>query len=406
MAAPSPRSLPPAVWALGAVSFLTDAASEMIVPLLPVFLAGLGGGALALGAVEGVAGAVASVLKLLAGRWSDRLGRSLPFVLAGYGLSAAVRPLVALAAAPWHVVAVRATDRIGKGLRGSPRDAILARAVAPEARGAAFGVHRALDHAGAAVGPLLAVALLATVTRDVRAVFWAAAVPGALSVAVILLFVREPPAPDPGRSAPGRAGGTASNVERRRRGRLGAFLVAYGCYALAAVSELFLLLRLGTGGRPLPLVGYPVAWFSMHVVKTAAAALGGALSDRVGRRAVLSSAWIAMAASYLALGVFEAGWGVWAALAIFSVQAGAVDGVQRAWVADVVPRARLGSGYGWFHFVEGFLALAASLWFGWVWEGYGAPAAFTVAAGLALAAVAALWLVPGVVPARCGSSVR
>ena len=376
------------MWALGTVSFLTDAASEMIVPLLPVFVAGLGGGALALGAVEGVAGAVASVLKLLAGRWSDRLGRSLPFVVAGYGLSSFVRPLVALASVPWHVVAVRALDRVGKGLRGSPRDAILARAVAPSRRGAAFGIHRAFDHAGAAAGPLIAVGLLLGPSADVRTVFWASAAPGLLAVAVLVAFVREPPTvsvrtrtQEPG---PAREGAASGGPWR--------FLAPYAAISLASVTELFLLLRLGAVDASLPVVGYPLAWLGIHAVKTVAAAAGGSFSDRVGRRAVLALAWTAMAVAFGILAASDDPAVVTAALGLYALQAGAADGVWRAWVADVVPRARLGTGFGWFHFVEGALALAASVWFGFVWDRWSGTAAFAVAAGLCGVAVLLLLL--------------
>ncbi|RMG97641.1 MAG: MFS transporter [Deltaproteobacteria bacterium] len=389
MRASGPSRLPATVWALGAVSFLTDAASEMIVPLLPVFVAGLGGGALALGLVEGVANAVASVLKLVSGRLSDRFGRAHPFVVAGYALSAAARPLVALAAVPWHVVALRAVDRIGKGLRSSPRDAILARSVDSARRGAAFGVQRALDHAGAAVGPLLAVVLLVGFAADVRTVFWAAAVPGAMAVIVVLWFVREPSPDGPGDTHAGAAAGRSPSPDASAP-PLWRFLVPYAAVALASVTELFLLMRLGATEAGLPLVGYPLAWLGMHVLKTLAAARAGGWSDRVGRRLVLVWAWTGMAVAYGLLAAFDARPIQWAALALFAVQAGAADGVQRAWVADLVPRARLGTGFGWFHFVEGALALAASAWFGAVWDMVGAAVAFGTAALLAATAVVAL----------------
>ena len=177
---------------LGLVSLLTDAASELIIPLLPLFLTGtLGASALLLGWIEGLADLVASVLKLLSGRWADRLGRNRPFVLGGYGLSSLARPFVALATAPWHVLLVRVLDRTGKGLRSSPRDALIASSVQPDQRGAAFGLHRAMDHAGAVIGPLLAAAYLTWWSEDLRTLFWLSAIPGAAAVLLVLFGVRE-----------------------------------------------------------------------------------------------------------------------------------------------------------------------------------------------------------------------
>ena len=167
---------------LGMVSLLTDAASEMVIPLLPIFLTTMGAGALVLGWIEGLAEATASLLKLLSGRWADRLGRNRPFILAGYSISSVARPLFALATSPWHVLAVRLTDRTGKGLRTSPRDALIAASVRPEEHGAAFGFHRAMDHAGAVIGPLMAFAFLTFWSQDLQTLFWLTAVPGCLSI--------------------------------------------------------------------------------------------------------------------------------------------------------------------------------------------------------------------------------
>ena len=198
------------VVALGLVSLFTDAATEMIVPLLPAFVTiVLGGGPLALGWIEGASDTASSVLKLLSGRWADRTGRNRPFVIAGYSLASVVRPLVALATAPWHVLVVRLTDRVGKGLRNSPRDAMLAASVSPDERGRAFGFNRALDHTGAVLGPLVAVAFLSARPNDLRTLFWLAAIPGALAVLVLIFAVREVapeasrPEPDRGRESRG-----------------------------------------------------------------------------------------------------------------------------------------------------------------------------------------------------------
>ncbi|MEQ1570883.1 MAG: MFS transporter, partial [Myxococcota bacterium] len=266
------------VWLLGVASLLNDVASEMVMPLLPVFLVTvLGGGAATLGAIEGAADLVASGLKWLAGVASDRTGRSRPFVWAGYGLAGLARPFLAFASAPGHVLAVRLVDRVGKGIRTAPRDALLSASVAPEQRGAAFGFHQSMDHLGAAIGPAVALLLLLLWTKDLRAIFLVAAVPG-LAAALVVPFtveVRRPPA---------SAGSEPISPELWR------FLLPVAVVSFGTASDAFLMLQAGVASHA-PIESLPVIWVVLHLVRTAAATPGGWLSDRVDPRWVVAAGW-------------------------------------------------------------------------------------------------------------------
>lgn len=365
---------------LGVVSLLTDTASEMIVPLLPVFLGTLGAGALALGWIEGLADAVASVLKLLSGRWSDRAGRRRPFVIGGYGLASVARPFVALASAAWHVLAVRVADRVGKGLRTSPRDALIAGSVEANQRGTAFGLHRAMDHTGAVLGPLLAFGFLLAWPNDLRTLFWLTAIPGAAAVAVVVLGVREAE----GTSAtPTAAGGDGP-----RDGRLLRLLVPLGLFTLGNASDLFLLLK--AGATRTPLVTLPLLWMGLHVVKMLASIPGGRLSDRWGRTRTISLGWIFYAAIYAGFAFAESQAAVLSLFLAYGIYHGLTEGAERALVAELVPSVRWGSGFGWYHLTLGGLTLAASVLFGDLWEAFGSQVAFLTSAVLALLAVVCL----------------
>lgn len=362
---------------LGVVSLLNDASSEMVMPLLPVFLAiELGAGGTALGAIEGIADAVASVLKLLAGRWSDRVGRARPFVVAGYGLAALARPFVALATSAGHVLAVRVTDRVGKGLRTAPRDALLAASVDPADRGAAFGFHRSMDHAGAVVGPLLALGVLLFVTRDLRTLFALAAVPGAVAAAVVLLGVREAAAPAP--DAPAEDG----------RPDLWRLLVPVALVTLGTASDAFLMLKAGIDGDA-PLESLPVLWLLLHVVRTSIVAPAGRLADRIGARAVVAAGWAVRAALLAALALASDPW-VTAALVVAFGLGGVAEGGERKLVAAWVGARKRGAAFGWYHAVVGLCALPASLGFGLLWDHVDPAVAFGVSAGVSLAAAGAL----------------
>lgn len=373
---------------LGAVSFLTDTASEMIVPVLPLFLTStLGAGALALGWIEGLADATASVLKLLSGRWADQLGRNRPLVLAGYAISSCARPFVGAATAAWHVLAVRVADRTGKGLRTSPRDALLAASVAERERGGAFGLHRAMDHAGAVLGPLLAAGFLAFVSQDLRLLFWLTAIPSAAAVLVVWLGVKEA-APD--REDEERREDSDSAVVSPRQGdrRLLRFLVPLGLFTLGNASDVFLLLK--AGGTRAPLATLPLLWMGLHVVKAAVSVPGGRLADRIGRRRVIAAGWVFYAAVYAGFAFAESPAAVAGLFLVYGLYHGLTEGAEKALISELAPRRRQGTVFGWYHFTLGILILAASVLFGSIWELAGSRAAFLTSAGLALVAVVAL----------------
>jgi len=370
------------VVALGFVSLLTDLSSEMIYPLLPVFLtAVLAAGPAALGWIEGVAETTASLLKLFSGAWSDRTGRKKPLVLAGYGLSTLARPLVGFATGWGHVLAVRFSDRIGKGVRTSPRDALVAAYVPPDRRGKAFGLQRSMDHLGAVLGPVAAFLLLAGGV-SLRSVFFLSIVPGLAAVAVLAFLVRDAPAG----SAPPHAGGVL-----RRDGLPPAFrryLLLVGLFTLGNASDAFLILRAVDSGVPAKYV--PLLWAAFHVVKSSLSVPAGALSDRIPRKTVVAAGWCVYAACYGAFAVVRGEIATVAVFLLYGLYAAACEGAERAMVADFVPADRRGTAFGWFHLVTGICALPASVLFGSLWNAYGAAAAFGVSAGLALAAAAFL----------------
>ncbi len=381
------------VIALGLVSLLTDFSSDMIYPLLPVFLtATLGAGPAALGIIEGVAEATASLLKLVSGSWSDRIGRKKPLVLAGYILSSAARPLVGFASAWAHVLAVRFSDRIGKGVRSSPRDALIAASVPPEDRGRAFGLQRAMDHMGAVLGPVAAFLLLAGAGASYRAVFFLAAIPGAAAVAALLFLVR-----DPGAKTPPKGGGLL--LDRNIPSAFRRYLLIVSLFTLGNASDSFLILRAVDSGVPAAWV--PLLWGGFHVVKSSFATYGGILSDRFGRKQMIVAGWIVYAACYAAWGIVEgAAWMVGLFL-VYGLYAAATEGAERALVADFIPPNRRGTAYGWFHLAVGLSALPASVLFGALWTAFGARTAFGVSAGLAVAAsVLLLLLTPPSAPSE------
>ncbi len=373
------RGLTGNILVFGLVSFLTDVSSEMIYPLLPLFLtAVLGAGPVFLGLIEGLAESTSSLLKLFSGLLSDRSNRRKPLVLAGYGLSSLARPLVAATATPMQVLLIRFTDRVGKGIRTSPRDALIVESVDPTLRGRAFGFHRAMDHAGAIAGPLLASALLASVTSDLRTVFWLAAIPGGFAVVLILVGVRE--APRPPRPMTGVA-----PLDALPRGELRAYLLILFLFTLGNSSDAFLLLQAGRlGVTP---TAIPLLWVMFHLVKMASVLPFGALSDRIGRRGMIVAGWGVYALAYLGFALARTELHVWLLFALYGLFYGLTEGTEKALLADLAPPDRRGGAFGWYHFAVGIGALPASLLFGWLWQQAGAPAAFGF--GALLAALAA-----------------
>lgn len=365
---------------LGVISLLTDTASEMAMPLLPVFLLSIGGGAMALGWIEGLSDGVAAVLKLLAGRWADRIGRYRPFVVVGYAIASASRPFIAIATAPWHVLVVRCTDRVGKGLRTSPRDALISATVAPKHLGAAYSLHRAMDHSGAILGPLICIALLAWVTADIPTIFWLTAIPGGLAVLAAWFGIKEAAKVSTGPVAP--AAGLPPGKPLLR------FLVPLGLFTLGNTSEVFLLLKVA--GLDADLFVFPLVWAALHVVKAVSSVPGGRLSDRWGRKPTIAVGWLLYAAVFAGLAFLENQVAVWVLLGLYGVYFGLTEGAQRALVAEIAPRKGQGTAFGWYYLTMGLLALGASVMFGALWEYVNAATAFLTSAGLAVAATVLL----------------
>ena len=366
------------VGSLSGTSLLNDVSSEMIFPLLPLFLVQvLGAGPAFLGLVEGIAESTASIVKLFGGWISDRIGRRKPLAVWGYGIAAVARPLIAIATAPWHVLAVRFTDRIGKGIRTAPRDALLAESVAPERRGAAFGVHRAADHTGAVLGPLVAAALLWWLPGRLRLVFALAAVPGIAAVLLLVLMVREVPIAAPPRDAP--------QITLRDLGpAFPRYLTVLVLFTLGNASDAFLLLRAEELGVTIAMI--PLLWGVLHVSKVIWSVPGGLVADRAGPGRVIVAGWLVYALVYAGFAFATEEWHVWGLFMVYGLFHGLTEAPEKALVAALAPAELRGRAFGSYHFAIGVAALPASLLFGMIWEGVSSKAAFATGAGIALTA--------------------
>ncbi len=396
------------------MSLFTDVSTEMIYPLLPVFLASvLGANASFIGAIEGVAETTASLLKLVSGWLSDRVGSRKILIVIGYGIATIVRPFTAATHSARQVLAIRLTDRIGKGIRTSPRDALLADSAPTQARGRAFGFHAAADNAGAVLGPLLAFLILKLQgvgsfdgtrrlfphdEQALRTVFWLAAVPGLIAMLVLIVVVRDVPHRGAGdkMSEPsiGAIGGGLTK-------RFWAYLVVVLLFTLGNSTDAFLLLRANQLGVPVAMA--PILWALLNFVKSATGTYGGQLSDTLGRKPLIVGGWLLYSAVYFAFGWAAAAWQAWALFAVYGIFYGMTEGTEKALVADIVPPARRGSAFGWYNLAIGLGALPASLIFGAIWDRVGAPTAFVFGATLAL--IAAL-LMAFVAPSRAKSEAK
>lgn len=407
-------AIPRNVIVLGIVSFLTDASSEMIYPLIPVYVAALGSGALMLGIIEGIAETTASLLKLYSGIISDRIGKRKGLILLGYGISSLVRPLTGLATAAWQIVAVRMIDRVGKGIRTAPRDALIAASVEPGMRGRAYGFHRAMDHTGAVTGPILAITLLTILaagfgmTDSLQALRWTflfAFIPGLFAVLTIVFCVQEHSARSDG-VPPFRF--SLRQFDRRFLSYLAivtlftlgnssdAFLLYRAQDALHASNDVYtavasipvlheLLSLFGeaeAGRRAADILFLPVIWSFFHIIKVLLSTPLGALSDRIGRRKVIATGWSIYALVYCSFAVLDrlpAGLqlGVTFALfAVYALYAAFTEGAEKALVADLVGPGQRGSAFGMFNFAIGIGSLPASILFGICYEQFGATLAF------------------------------
>ncbi|MFH1886672.1 MAG: MFS transporter [Pseudomonadota bacterium] len=384
-------SLPRTVLVLGAVSFFNDLSSEMIYPLLPVFLSTvLGAGALSLGIIEGAAESASSLLKLGFGLLADRLGNRKPLILSGYLLSGAVRPLIGLASAWPFVLAMRLADRAGKGVRTSPRDALLAESADPLHLGRAFGFQRAMDHAGGMAGPLAAAALLSLAGLEMRTVFLLAAVPAVVTVALILWGVREPKSEPPAKEEKTAAAPVSGGTPPLGR-NFSIFVGAVFLFALANSTDAFILWRLSEAGWGAS--GIAFLWAVHHAVKSGAAFAGGRMADRLGKKPMVIGGWVLYAVAYACMGLTSDRWTLAALFLAYGLYYGMAEPSEKAWVADLAPPRARGAAYGWYNLALGVGALPASIVFGAVYAGLGPATAFLIASGLALAAACLLPLV-------------
>jgi len=380
------RGLPRVVWLLGFASLLNDVSSEAIFPLLPLFIGQLGGGVRALGLIEGSADAAAAAAKVLAGRLADHGPRRL-LVIGGYALPAVARAAIAAALAPWHLLAARLTDRIGKGVRAGPRDALLADAAPVGEVGRAFGLQRSMDHLGAAVGPLVAAGLVAA-GASLRLTFAMAAGAGLAAPLLLALRLRDPAVAAASDPAASSAAVPVAAPPPSLPAALRGYLALAALFALANSTDAFLLLRARDAGVPAAAV--PLLWFLHHTVKTLAGLPGGALSDRLPRALVVAAGWCAYALAYAGFALATTPLQITALFVFYSAYHGLAEGAERALVSDLAPRGARGRAFGWYHGTVGAVALPAGLLTGSLWEGHGPAVALGTCA--ALAALASLLL--------------
>jgi len=384
----SHRPLPRNVKLLGAASLLNDIASEMIFPLLPQFLITvLGGNRFQLGMIEGVADSASSLLKLWFGAWSDRVAGRKGFVIFGYALAAVSRPLLGVVGAPWQLFIARTADRVGKGVRTSPRDALIADSTAADSRGRAFGFHRAMDHLGAAIGPILAAVFLWLWPDNLRLLFLLTLMPGLMVVGILVLGLREVPIMEP-------AGAGFQWTLRPFSRSFRLYLVALIVFTLGNSSDAFLLVRASELG--VPVAALPLLWFAFHIVKSGGNLLVGPVVDRIGPRLPLIVGWFVYAAVYLAFALATAAWHAWAFFLVYAVFYALTEPAEKTLVVNLIGPQRKGLAFGWYNFAVGIAALPSGLIFGAIYERVGPLAAFGWGAGLALLAVVILTGVPSV----------
>ncbi|MCL5985652.1 MAG: MFS transporter [Actinobacteria bacterium] len=366
------------VFVLGIVSFLQDVSSDSIYPILPIFLSViLGVSKSFIGLIEGIAESTASILKVFSGWLSDRTKKRKAIVVGGYSLSTFGKPLLALTTAGWQVLLIRFLDRLGKGIRTSPRDALIADSCSDDRRGTAFGLHRAMDTAGAIVGPLLAFWLLSILKDNYRQLFLLASIPAILAVIVLIIFVRERKPECPSTETPDLS---LKSLDRRFK----LFVLIAMLFALGNSSDAFLLLRAQSLGIATALI--PLTWLVFNVTSTLMSIPGGRLSDRIGRKRVITIGFFIYALAYFGFAFAAKRWHAWALFAFYGFYYGINEGVMKAMVADIVPSEKRGTAYGIFNTAIGITALPASLILGLLWQFAGPKLAFSFGATLALVA--------------------
>ncbi len=386
------------IYILGVASFFNDFSSEMIYPLIPVFIKSvLGVGAYFIGIIEGIAETANSLLKLFSGYFSDRFKKRKIFVVFGYAFSNIVRPLIGLANSWGFLLALRFSDRIGKGVRTSPRDAIIAESSPDNRRGFAFGFHRAMDHLGAVTGSLVASLILYVFLLDIRKVFLLSVIPGIIAVLLIIFGVREVRKKDELKAGqqvkvkeaetPQKSSTPAFHIRDLKKlgGKFGYYLSILVVFALGNSTDAFLLLRASDLGIKTAFI--PLLWAVHHVSKAAFSFFGGHLSDRLGRKPMIIIGWVVYGLTYIGFAFTDLPYMIWLLFIFYGLFFGFTEGVEKALVCDMVPKDRLGSAYGFYNLAIGISALPASLIFGFIWTKVSSKAAFLTGAGIAVAAI-------------------
>ncbi|TET99118.1 MAG: MFS transporter [Candidatus Stahlbacteria bacterium] len=367
------KDIPRNVKALGFVSLLNDAASEMIYPLLPIFLISvLGAGPGALGVIEGIAETTASLLKLFSGWISDKLKKRKFLILIGYSLAAFGRPLISITIAWWQVAVIRFIDRVGKGVRTSPRDALISLSTPEDIRGKSFGFHRAMDHTGAIIGPVVAMVLL-KYGMSLKNIFLWALLPGIITVIIVIFFVREKRVISESKTVDFKLSVLSRNFKT--------YLFVIILFTLGNSSDAFLILKAKDTGIPIALI--PLLWIVLHFVKMSTSVPGGVWSDKIGRRRVIVTGWMVYALIYLGFGFSSNIWQIWGLFALYGIYFGLTEGVEKAFVSDLVTREFQGTAFGFYHLAVGIAAFPSSVIFGFIWQRFGSLTAFTYGASLA-----------------------
>ncbi len=384
------KKIPRTVFWLGLVSFFSDFSSEMIYPLLPLFLAtALGASTVALGVIEGVAESTASLLKVVSGLWTDKVRHRKPLIVGGYSLASLVRPLIGLTTTWPMVLLLRFTDRVGKGLRTSPRDALIADVTESPQRATAYGFHRAMDHAGSIVGPLVAAALMGLLGLNLRQVFLWAALPAVFCLLILFFCVKEPK-PSPPIKTDKTFQWTKGWQELSSEYKY--LLLTLLIFTLGNSTDAFLIVRLTKAG--VAVQGIAILWALHHVVKMLATYFGGKLSDHIGHRIMIVSGWVFFALIYASFAIATSPPVLIGVFLAYGIYFGLVEPAERALVAGLVPAHLRGTAFGYYHFTIGLGALPASLLFGLIWKEWGVSAAFLTGAGLAITASLGLGLLP------------
>ena len=384
------KAIPRSIWALGLVSLFMDTSSELIHSLLPVFLVTvLGASVFSVGLIEGISEATASITKIFSGTLSDYLGKRKLLTVIGYGLAAVTKPLFPLAGSVGWVFTARFIDRIGKGIRGAPRDALIGDIAPPHLRGACYGLRQSLDTVGAFAGPLLAIAFMVLLANDIRAVFWIAIIPAFISVAILIFAVKEPEIARP----PGKTEGEGrSPIQFRDLREIGAaywwLVIVGGVLALARFSEAFLVLRAENVGLSIALV--PLVFVVMNAVYALTAYPAGSLSDRMDRRFILAAGFAFLIAADVVLAMASGIWMVMAGVFLWGLHMGLTQGLLAAMVADTTPAKIRGTAFGIFNLVTGLALLAGNLVAGLLWDTYGPSGTFLMGAGITAVALVGL----------------